>query len=104
MDKAVDTFKTLTRELGIRSDSSRKRGGNGGVKAAWHGRLYENFRNDFLDAIPHEVRQRGEDKSALRRNQFGFNVAGPVIIPRLFDGRRSTFFSLSYEGVRETIA
>ncbi len=104
LQKAVDEFKELTRELGLRPDSPKKRSGANGLKPAWHGRIFENFRNDVLDAVPHEVVQRGESKSALRRNQFGFNVAGPVLIPRLYDGGRSTFFSLSYEGVRETIA
>lgn len=104
LQKAVEEFKVLTHELGLRADSPHKKGGNGGAKAAWHGRLFENFRNDFLDAVPHEVLQGGATKSTLRRNQFGFNVAGPVVIPRLYDGRRGTFFSLSYEGVRENVA
>jgi hypothetical protein len=104
MEKAVEEFKILTRELGLRADSPNKKGQNAGVKAAWHGRVFENFRNDFLDAVPHEVIQRGATKSMLRRNQFGFNVAGPVVLPKLYDGRRTTFFSLSYEGVRENIA
>jgi hypothetical protein len=67
------------------------------------GRLFENFRNDFLDATPHELRQRGSNKNLLRRNQFGFNIGGPVLIPKLYT-RRSTFFSVSYEGVRERIS
>ena len=73
-------------------------------RPVWHGRLFENFRNDLLDAIPHEIRQRGETNSLLRRNQFGFNVSGPLIIPRLLSARHGTFFSLSYEGVREHIS
>ncbi len=104
MDKAVEEFKIVTRELGLRADSPHKQGQSSGPKASWHGRVFENFRNDFLDAVPHEVKQRGESQSTLRRNQFGFNVAGPVILPRLYDGRRSTYFSLSYEGVREDVA
>lgn len=105
MQKAIDEFKTITRELGLRPDSPKKAGRrNGSAKAAWHGRLFENFRNDFLDAVPHEVRQVGETKSTLRRNQFGFNIGGPVLLPHLYDGRRATFFSLSYEGVRENIS
>ncbi len=103
MEKAVDEFKIQTRTLGLRPDSPAK-SRNGGVKPAWHGRLYENFRNDILDAVPHEIRQVGGDKSLLRRNQFGFNVTGPVVIPRLYNGGRNTFFSLSYEGVRERIS
>ena len=70
----------------------------------WHGRLFENFRNDFLDAVPHEIVQRGGKQGLLRRNQFGLNVSGPVVIPHLYNGGRATFFSFSYEAMRETIA
>jgi hypothetical protein len=102
--QAAEEFITLTRDRGMRPDSppsaQRQRRG----KMLWHGRIYENFRNDVLDAIPHEVRQNGEGKSPLRRNQFGFNVAGPVLIPRLIGNPNKTFFMFSYEGVRERVA
>src|SRR3984957_15511875 len=101
MNSAVEEFKIQTRNLGLRPDSPRKSGRR--PVQDWHGRLFENFRNDALDAIPHEIRQNGGDKDLLRRNQFGFNVAGPVVIPRLLDGHGNTYFSLSYEGVRENI-
>jgi hypothetical protein len=103
IQKAVEEFKIQTRNLGLRPDSPRRKG-RSAVRPEWHGRLYENFRNDLLDAVPHEVRQRGGAKSTLRRNQFGFNVGGPVLIPWIYDGGRSTHFSLSYEGVRESIS
>jgi hypothetical protein len=104
LQRAVDEFKVQTRNLGLRSDSpaSARRQLGGGPK--YHGRIFENFRNDFLDAVPHELVQRGSDKNLLRRNQFGFNVAGPLVIPKLYNGSRSTFFSVSYEGVRERIS
>ncbi len=103
IQKAVEEFKALTRELGVRPGAPKRRsGGTRGPR--WHGRLYENLRNDFLDAVPHEVRQRGLDVSTLRRNQFGVNVSGPVIIPWLYDGGRRTYFSVSYEGVREKVS
>ncbi len=104
IDKAVEEFKQITRELGLRADSPKRKGRNGGSRPAWHGRVFENFRNDVLDALPHEARQRGAEKSTLRRNQFGFNIAGPVLIPHLYDGKRNTYFSLSYEGVRENVS
>ncbi|MBI3665271.1 MAG: hypothetical protein HY236_03450, partial [Acidobacteria bacterium] len=103
IDKAVEEFKVQTRNLGLRPESPRPAAANG-VVSHWHGRVYENFRNDSLDAIPHEIRQRGGSKALLQRNQFGFNVSGPVVIPRLIQGSRSTYFSLSYEGVREHIS
>ncbi|MBI4874145.1 MAG: hypothetical protein HY822_05880 [Acidobacteria bacterium] len=104
IQKALDEFRVQTRNLGLRADSPAKGRRNGGSRAAWHGRLFENFRNDFLDAVPHEISQRGGSKSLLRRNQFGFNVSGPVVIPKLYHGARKTFFSLSYEGMRERIS
>jgi hypothetical protein len=104
MQKAIEEFKAQTRNLGLRADSPASARIKSAGAARWHGRLFENFRNDFLDAVPHEIRQRGSNKSLLRRNQFGFNIGGPVIIPKLFNGSRSTFFSVSYEGVRERIS
>ncbi len=100
--RAAEEFKVQTRNLGLRQDAPR-RGQAGARSVKFHGRLFHNFRNDFLDATPHDVRQRGGDKNILRRNQFGFNLSGPLVVPRLYDGSRRTFFSISYEGVREKI-
>ncbi|MBK5294957.1 MAG: hypothetical protein JJE04_25185, partial [Acidobacteriia bacterium] len=104
LDKAVEEFKVQTKNLGLRADSPVRQGAAGQSRMVWHGRLFENFRNDFLDAVPHEILQRGGSKGLLRRNQFGLNVSGPVFIPHLYHGGRTTFFSFSYEGMRETIA
>ena len=65
--------------------------------------VYENFQNDALDAVRRAIRQRGGSKNLLRRDQFGFNIGGPVYIPRVYNGGRNTFFFFSYEGVRERI-
>jgi hypothetical protein len=104
MQRAVEEFRVQTRNLGLRPDSPRKsrRRGKSGIKS-YHGRIFWNIRNDAFDAVPHEVTQTGGDKGILRRNQYGFNVSGPVSIPKLYDGSNRTFFSLSYEGMRETI-
>ncbi len=103
LTQAADEFKTLTRDLGMRPESPPSTQEHHGPKMRWHGRLFENFRNDVLDAIPHEVKQNGESVSPLRRNQFGFNISGPVLIPHLITNPNNTFFLLSYEGVRERI-
>src|SRR5271157_3663254 len=104
LNRAADEFKVLTRDMGMRPGSPVTAQKNHGPKMLWHGRIYENFRNDILDAIPHQVRQNGESQSPLRRNQFGFNISGPLLIPRLITNPNNTFFMLSYEGVRERIS
>lgn len=40
-------------------------------------------------------------KPAYNRNEFGYTVGGPVVIPRLYNGKNKTFFFTSYEGLRE---
>ncbi|MCS7316119.1 MAG: hypothetical protein RMI94_09935 [Bryobacterales bacterium] len=102
IEKAIEEFRTQSRLLGLRAERTAAQ--RSPARPRFHGRLFENFRNDALDAVPHEVRQRGGTKSMLRRNQFGFNLTGPLIVPRLYDGARRTYFSVSYEGMRERIA
>jgi hypothetical protein len=104
LERAAEEFKTLSRELGLRADSPVRAQRARSARTGWHGRLYENFRNNALDAVPHEIRQRGGQQNFLRRNQYGFNVAGPLAIPKIYDGSRTTFLSVSFEGVREGIA
>jgi hypothetical protein len=104
IQRAIDEFKIQTANLGLRSGSLVKSAPRQSLLRAWHGRLYENFRNDFMDAVPHEIRQLGGDKGLLRRNQFGFNVAGPFFIPGRAHSKSGTYLSISYEGVRERIA
>jgi len=104
VEAAVEQFRTVTRDRGLRGDSPKPFQAGGGNLPQYHGRLTYNIRNDVFDAIPHQIRQRGNDSSILRRHQYGFNVSGPVFIPKLYNGGTRTFFTLSFEGVRESIA
>jgi hypothetical protein len=74
-------------------NATTKSGGN-----AFHGSVFEFLRNDKLDAK--EWRNDG-DKNPFRRNQFGFYLGGPVIVPKLVNGRDRLFFMVNYEGLRE---
>ena len=62
----------------------------------FHGSVYEFFRNEALDA-------RGffaTSKPVLRQNDFGFTAGGPVVLPKIYNGRNRTFFFFSWEGFR----
>jgi hypothetical protein len=37
----------------------------------------------------------------LIRNEFGASTGGPVLIPKLYDGRNRTFWFLAFEGLRQ---
>ncbi len=100
MADAIEKFKLRTRERGFRLESPRTVRRPSPL-SAWHGRLFWNLRNNSFDAVPHEVTQSGGDQGMLRRNQYGFSVSGPVIIPKLYHGGNRTFFTVTFEGVRE---
>jgi hypothetical protein len=60
---------------------------------AFHGTLFEYFRNDKLDARDWFVNFNGLPKPAERQNDFGGVLGGPV-------RKDKTFFFVSYEGLR----
>jgi carboxypeptidase family protein/TonB-dependent receptor-like protein len=64
-----------------------------------HGSLFEFFQDDALDQRGY-FENRALPKNPRRRNQFGFEMDGPVVLPKLYDGRNRTFITAAYEGVR----
>ena len=65
-----------------------------------HGSLYEFIRNDKLDANDFFANKRGTGKVPFRQNQYGVAVGGPVVIPKIYNGRDKTFWFASWEGFR----
>jgi len=69
--------------------------------SAFHGTAYDFFRNSYLDANNYFANLNHVALGAFKRNQFGGTIGGPIIIPKLYDGRKKTFFFFSYEGLRQ---
>jgi hypothetical protein len=67
----------------------------------FHGSVFEFARHSSLDAKNYFDR---DDRPIppFRRNQYGATVGGPVVIPKLVDGRSRLFFMFNWEGLRET--
>jgi len=59
----------------------------------FHGAVFEYFRNDALDANDWFANSRGLGKPALRQNDFGGVLGGPIV-------RGRSFFFFSYEGLK----
>ena len=59
---------------------------------AVHGKVYDYFGNDKLNARSFF---QGPVKQKLRQNEGGFQVGGPVYIPKIYDGRNRTFLFFS---------
>ena len=73
----------------------------------YHGEFFEFLRNDALDA--RNFFERTAQPAPFKRNQFGFNIGGPVNLPHFgqggpglaYKGKNKTFFFFSYEGLRQ---
>ena len=64
-----------------------------------HGSIFEFYQDSALDARGY-FENTALPKNPRERNQFGAQMDGPMVIPRLYDGRNKTFFMGAYEGVR----
>jgi len=79
----------------------------------FHGTFFEYFQNDKLNANQSELNRPltagGEffpngRKPPNHINQFGAMASGPVIIPKLFNGKNRVFWMLSWESMRQRSA
>ncbi len=106
--ESVREFKALTgvfsaefgRGAGVVSVSTKS--GNNDL----HMTLFEFFRNEKLDArnyFQQKTNAAGVEvpKPAYRRNQYGAAFSGPIVLPKIYNGRNRTFFFADYYGARE---
>jgi hypothetical protein len=81
--------------LGVHVNMVSKAGTND-----YHGVVYDYIKNTALNA--HNFFDTATTKKApLNYNQWGFTLGGPVLIPKLYNGRNKTFFFGSYEKLNQ---
>lgn len=93
---AISEFKIQTNmsakfgaAAGANINVSIRSGGN-----EFHGGVYEFLRNSKMDSRAYFA----PTKPSFKFNQFGLTLGGPVLIPKLYNGRNRTFFFFNYEG------
>ncbi|HEY1212657.1 MAG TPA: carboxypeptidase regulatory-like domain-containing protein, partial [Bryobacteraceae bacterium] len=64
----------------------------------FHASAWEFNRNDVFDATDFFANRSGTGKPKLRYNAYGFNIGGPLFIPKLYNkDRQKTFFFYNME-------
>jgi len=66
-----------------------------------HGSAFYQSRNDAFNSNSFFNNFNSAEKAIERQHFFGFTAGGPLWIPKLYDGRNSSFWFFSYEGFRE---
>lgn len=69
-----------------------KSGGN-----LYHASLFEFNRNVDYAALPYQFTTTKPVAAAFNWNDYGYEIDGPVRIPKLFDGRNKLFFMSNFE-------
>jgi len=64
----------------------------------FHGQLFELNQNNIMLA---KTFNQGSINS-LNHNEFGGQVGGPVLLPKLYNGRDKTFFFVDLEGIKQS--
>jgi hypothetical protein len=88
---AIAEFKMLTSNYSAEYGNSSGAVVNLAIKSGtkdFHGVVYEYLRNDAIQARAFNALTKPE----LRFNNFGWNVGGPIFIPKLFNRDRSKLF------------
>src|SRR5262249_51142246 len=65
-----------------------------------HGAFFEFLRNADLDAKNY-FDSKTKPIPPFKRNQFGATAGGPLVLPKIFNGKDKLFFFFDYEGLRE---
>ena len=100
--EAIAEFQTLTANYSAeygRSSAGQIRFVTKSGGQAFHGNLVENFRNSALDANSW-TRNHSPNRSEFggpapfRFNQFGYDLNGPIFIPKKFNADKSKYFFL----------
>ncbi len=65
----------------------------------YHGALYEYIRNNYVDAKPYFFPYQTTQPAVFpfKWNDYGFELDGPIRIPKIYDGRDKFFFMVDDE-------
>ena len=82
-----------------------------------HGSVFDQYWNQRWNATPHFTRLSWENQvaqgkispdtqkqAAGRSNNYGLSVAGPIFIPKVYDGRNKFFWTFTWNAIKQTKA
>ena len=101
--ESVAEFKVITG--GMSAEYGRSSGGivqvvtRGGTNQV-HGQGFEFFRNNMLNANSWLQNATGGQPTIYKQNIYGGDIGGPVVLPKIYDGRNKTFWYFNYQGTK----
>ncbi len=66
-----------------------------------HGSVFDFFQNRELNANDFFLNRTNRPKPPSNQHNFGAAIGGPVLIPKIYNGKNRTFWFFNYEGFRQ---
>jgi hypothetical protein len=103
----VEEFKSTT------SNGTPEEGKNSGLNVNMvtksgtnklHGDVTYYFRNNDMNSNEFYANAQGQSRAILKSNQYGYDIGGPVWIPKVYNGHNRTFFYNSWQGQKVNLS
>lgn len=98
---AIEEVAVLTSNIPVEFGSASGAVYNVSIKSGtnqYHGTVYDYMVNEVLNAHDPATHVRNR----VRRHDYGFNIGGPVKIPKIYDGTNKSFFFFNWEQYRDS--
>ncbi|HEY3439324.1 MAG TPA: TonB-dependent receptor [Paludibaculum sp.] len=97
---AIGDFKLQTGAVGAEYNGGQTAVANFSIKSGTnqlHGAAYEYLQNEAFNAANLNTTTSGGKKGRYRNNNYGFALGGPVLIPKIYNGKNKSFWFMNYE-------
>lgn len=68
-----------------------------------HGGVWEFARRGYLDSNPWINNYYDEPRPGHTEDQYGFEIDGPVLLPKIYNGKNRTFFMFNFEKFKQIL-
>lgn len=93
--EAVSEFKLQTGTVSAQYSGGQTAVANFATKSGTnqlHGSAYYYGQNDVLRANSFNANAAGTKRQPFKQHNYGYSVGGPVMLPKIYDGRNKSFF------------
>ena len=101
--EAVSEFKLQTGTMGAQYGGGQTAVANFALKTGTnelHGTAYYYGQNDVLRANSFNFNAIGRARNPFKLSNYGGSIGGPVMIPKIYNGKNKSFFHFTYETTR----
>lgn len=97
---AIGDFKLQTGGVGAEYNGGQTAVANFSIKSGTnqlHGAYFQYLQNEAFNAANLSTTTTGGKKGRNRNNNYGFALGGPVVIPKIYNGKNKSFWFMNWE-------